>query len=130
MTGMTADDIVNALDLCGFLHKQPDGSYSIGYDIKILEAYLEKVAAKKLARVNASKLRWTPHVWSQRGVVAPTEPATEAAGPEDEGEGEGEGEDGDVGSGQEVEEGEGEAEGEEGGPSGSNKDEDEEMEDA
>lgn len=87
MTGMTADDIVLALDFAGFLHKHDDGSFSIDYDASVLQAYLERFASKNLARVNATKLRWTPHVFQPMGRVIepPTEPTTDAPDPDDDG---------------------------------------------
>ncbi|KAI9029294.1 acyl-CoA N-acyltransferase [Hyaloraphidium curvatum] len=116
MTGMTPDDIVNALDLCGFLRKQDDGSYSIEFDATVLEAYMERIRGKGMARVNPAKLRWTPHVWGPQ--TKPIEPPPKAN--ED---GDGEEEEGGQEDGEEEHGEDGEGAGQETAPDGDGKDE-------
>ncbi|KAI9846238.1 MAG: hypothetical protein M1837_004227 [Sclerophora amabilis] len=62
-TGMTADDIVSALEGLRALVRDPmTGTYALRLDYNFFRSYIEKWEAKKYVRLNSEGLVWTPYV--------------------------------------------------------------------
>lgn len=67
-TGMTADDIVSALEGLRALVRDPvTKSYALRLDYNYFKEYLEKCNANDNAKVNPDSLVWTPYVMGRLG---------------------------------------------------------------
>lgn len=66
-TGMTADDIVSALEGLRALVRDPvTGTYALRLNYKYFEEYIEKWEAKNYVRLNPEGLVWTPFLLDRR----------------------------------------------------------------
>ncbi|KAI9806613.1 MAG: hypothetical protein M1825_006070 [Sarcosagium campestre] len=94
-TGVTADDIVAALEALRALVRDPvTGSYALRLDYDYFSDYISKWEAKQYVRLDPACLVWTPYVMGRSNLAhfehAP--PLATVAPREGDGEGEGEGE--------------------------------------
>ncbi|KAI9758839.1 MAG: hypothetical protein M4579_002785 [Chaenotheca gracillima] len=69
-TGMTADDIVSALEGLRALVRDPvTGSYAFRLDYNYFSSYIEKWEAKNYVRLNPEALVWTPYVMGRSNLA-------------------------------------------------------------
>lgn len=101
LTGMTADDIVSALEALRAIVRDPDsGTYALRLDLPFYREYVDKYESKAYCKINPDALVWTPYVMGRTSLANYDERPplhTIAQREEEEGrgedEGEGEGED-------------------------------------
>jgi histone acetyltransferase SAS3 len=85
-TGMTADDIVSALEGLRALVRDPEtGTYALRLDHDFFEEYIQKWEDKKYVKLNEKALVWTPYIMGRSNTaIMEHAPALNALAPRDD----------------------------------------------